>query len=190
MPRLKNKPIRIETGNTRGWQVRFYYQEEGETKYHSKLFSDGVYGGKDEAYEAAIEYRDENQETFTAEYRDREIEPYRKRDSRNNSGVPGIVFYEYEGAEGMLAHVRAHVSLHDGKVRTKTMSLSKHGSETAVKAACRFRYDGLANLHGDNNPYPSWQRLYNEIAATVGDLYELEPVEEPGSEEAMERSAA
>ena len=79
MPKLKNEPIRIETGNTRGWQVRFYYQKNGETKYHSKLFSDGVYGGKDEAYDAAIEYRDENQDTFTADYRDREIEPYRKR---------------------------------------------------------------------------------------------------------------
>lgn len=178
MPKLKNEPIRIETGNTRGWQVRFYYQnEEGETKYHSKLFSDGVYGGEEEAYDAAIEYRDENQDEFTKGYRDREIEPYRKRDKRNNSGVPGIMFYKYNGKRGTLNHVRAHVPSEDGHIRTKTLSMAKHGSEEAVKKVCRFRYEGLKELHGDENPYPSWQRLYNEIVDTVGDKYGLEPVD-------------
>ena len=179
MPKLKNKPIRIETGYTRGWQVRFYYKQDGQTKYHSKLFSDGVYGGEKDALDAAISYRDENQDSFTVGYRNREIEPYRRRDDRNNSGVPGVVFYEYDGVKQPRIHVRAHVCKKDGKVCTKTLSLGKHGNESAVQQVCRYRYDGLAELHGEANPYPSWQRLYNEIVRTVGDRYELVEVDEP-----------
>jgi hypothetical protein len=181
MPKLKNEPIRIETHNTRGWQVRFYYQEDGKTKYHSKLFSDGVFGSKKEALRAALKYRDDNQDVFTRDYRNREIEPYRKRDKRNNSGVPGIMFYEFDGADGSLVHVRGHVPGKDKRLITKTISLNKHGNEAAVKAICRFRYNGLKKLHGKNTPYPSWQRLYNEVVSTVGDKYDLSPVEEPGA---------
>ena len=179
MPKLKSKPIRIETGNTNGWQVRFYYRsDDGETKYHSKLFSDGVHGGKDEAYQAAIQYRDENQDAFSEGMRDREIEPYRRRDRRNNSGVPGIMFYQYDAQDGTKHHVRAHVSDGEDNLRTKTLSLAKHGSEEAVKRVCKFRYEGLAKIHGTDNPYPSWQRLYNEIVSTVGEKYGLEPLKE------------
>ena len=178
MPKLKSEPVRIVTGNTRGWQVRFYYQEDGKTKYHSKLFSDGVHGGEQAAYEAAIAYRDAHQHDFGS-CRDRDIEPYRRADRRNNSGVPGIVFYEHAGKRGPLVHVRAHVPAAEGAGQTKTLSLKKHGRVEAVQAACRFRYEGLAELHGDASPYASWQRLYNEIVATVGKRYGLTPVEEP-----------
>ncbi len=181
MPKLKNEPIRIETDDTKGWQVRFYYQEDGKTKYHSKLFSDGVHGGKRAAYKEAVKYRDEHLDTFTADYRNREIEPYRKLDQRNNSGVPGIMFYEFDGTRGALVHVRAHVPGEDGKLRTKTLSLNRHGPSSAVKKACRFRYDGLKKLHGRNNPYPSWQRLYEEIYEAVGEQYELKPLKKAKS---------
>ena len=179
MPKLKNEPIRIETGNTRGWQVRFYYQKDGKTRYHSKLFSDGVHGGKREAYRAAIAYRDAHHEEFLHAYRDYGVEPYRRRDRRNNSGVPGIMFYEHEGTDGKLVHVRAHVPSRGETLRTKTLSLNKHGAEAAVKEACRFRYQGLRKLHGKATPYESWQRLYNVVVETVGKKYGLSPVEEP-----------
>ena len=58
------------------------------------------------------------------------------------------------------------------------MSLNKHGAEAAVQEVCRFRYNGLEELHGEANPYPSWERLYNEIARTVGDEYDLQPLDE------------
>lgn len=101
MSKLKSEPVRIETGATRGWQVRFYYKSGGRTKYQSKLFSDSKCGGNDEAYEAAIRYRDEHSGALPEEYRDREIEPYRKRDRRNNSGVTGITFYKQNATSGV-----------------------------------------------------------------------------------------
>ncbi len=179
MPKLKNKPIRIETGYTRGWQVRFYYEKNGSTKYHSRLFSDGVHGSEEEAHDAAIAYRDRHHEEYAGDYRNHEIEPYRRRDKRNNSGVPGIVFYKYDGVKRPRIHVRAHICQEDGKVRTKSISLNKHGNELAVVRACKFRFDGLKKLHGDANPATSWQRLYNEIVETVGDRYDLRPAQEP-----------
>lgn len=182
MPKLKSNPIRIETGNTKGWQVRFYYREGGKTRYHSKLFSDGLHGGKRTAYRAAIAYRDAHHEAFLNAYRSYEIEPYRRRDRRNNSGVPGIMFYEHEGTSGPLVHVRAHVPGTGGRLRTKTLSLAKHGAEMAVKEACKFRYKGLRKLHGASTPYASWQRLYNAIVEAVGERYGLQPVEEPEME--------
>ncbi|PSQ89285.1 MAG: hypothetical protein BRD45_03745 [Bacteroidetes bacterium QS_8_64_10] len=179
MPQLKNEPVRIETGTTRGWQVRFYYQnEDGETKYHSKLFSDGVHGGRQEAWDAAIEYRDDNIEDFLKEYRDSEIEPYRRREKRNNSGVPGVMFYERENKHGeTYYHVRAHVVGEADTTRMQTLSTLEHGNEGAVKKACQFRYEGLSEIHGENNPYPSWERLYNEIVDTVGEKYDLDAIE-------------
>lgn len=179
MPKLKSEPVRIDSPSTHGWQVRFYYQEDDKVKYHSKLFSDGVYGSKAKAYKAAIAYRDKVYPRYANAYRDRSLEPYRRADRRNNSGVPGIMFYAYTGKRGARMHVRGHIQDKDNRLLTKTLSLHKHGARAAVKAVCRFRYNGLRKLHGRTNPYPSWQRLYNEVVAHVGEAYNLKPIKEP-----------
>ncbi|MEM6645862.1 MAG: hypothetical protein AAF730_06385 [Bacteroidota bacterium] len=179
MPKLKSEPIRIESKSTHGWQVRFYYRLEGQVKYRSKLFSDGIHGGRDEAYAAAIAYRDAEYPRYANEYRDRAIEPYRRRDRRNNSGVPGIMFYEHEGKRGMNVHVRGHIPGEGNQLITKTLSLTKHGHKGAVREICKFRFEGLKRLHGRNNPYPSWQHLYNEIVDHVGAEYGLSRIKEP-----------
>lgn len=49
---------RFEHGRTLGFCVRIYRTEKGERRCHSKLFSDGVWGGKRKALAAAKAWRD------------------------------------------------------------------------------------------------------------------------------------
>ena len=48
--------VRIDAGKTHGWQVRYNGSHETSTSYSSKLFSDGVHGGKRKARKLAVEF--------------------------------------------------------------------------------------------------------------------------------------
>jgi len=48
--------VRIETGNTRAWQVRYNLAEVATREYHSKAFYDSRCGGRKKARKAAEEY--------------------------------------------------------------------------------------------------------------------------------------
>jgi hypothetical protein len=48
--------VRIDAGNTHGWQVRINSANDGSTRYASKLFSDSVHGGKRKARKLAEDF--------------------------------------------------------------------------------------------------------------------------------------
>ncbi len=76
---------RIESGSTKGWFVRVY--RDGKC-VHSKLFSDGKYGGRLDARIKAIEYRDEMEKQFAPD--DQRIRFRRKPQANNSTGVNGV----------------------------------------------------------------------------------------------------
>jgi hypothetical protein len=57
---------RCDYGRTHGWWVRFQRLLEGKKKVHSKLFSDGVCGGRGKALKAAQAWRDEQERLVPA----------------------------------------------------------------------------------------------------------------------------
>lgn len=74
---------RIDSYKAVGWYVRIYYEDHTL----SKFFSDGKYGGKAEALQKAVEYRDEQMRLNPPP----EKLPFRvKPIKRNTSGVSGI----------------------------------------------------------------------------------------------------
>lgn len=75
---------RIDSKHTHGWFVRI--SREGHI--HSKMFSDGPHGGKQEALEAAIHYRDEYEREHP---RRPEVSRIRQKlPSNNTTGVLGV----------------------------------------------------------------------------------------------------
>ena len=75
---------RIDSRSTHGWFVRAF--RNGRT--HSKVFSDGVHGGRQIALEKAAKYRDEYEREHPPEYAATRI---RRRPQKNNtSGVVGV----------------------------------------------------------------------------------------------------
>ena len=88
---------RLDYQKTHGWWVRI----RRKSNPSSKLFSDGVYGGRDEALKAAKAWRDEKlssapkQTTRTTESTSKSIK----------TGVPGLCVSFIEGASNNLAHL-------------------------------------------------------------------------------------
>lgn len=75
---------RIDSRNTHGWFVRVY--RDGHI--HSKMFSDGLHGGRQEALEASVRYHREYESKHPRSYISTRI---RQRPQKNNtSGVVGV----------------------------------------------------------------------------------------------------
>ena len=83
LPKERNV-FRLDTMDTHGWQVRF--RREGSLSYKSKFFNDKAYRRPEDAYEAAIFWRDEVEGTLPPAS-DGSAE---SADVRSRSGVPGI----------------------------------------------------------------------------------------------------
>ena len=83
---------------THGWQVR----GPGKRGYHSKLFSDRKYGGRNEALEAAREYLKEVEEKYPPQKAEGVVlrdEPL----SNNQSGILGVYrSHQYHSKTGEL----------------------------------------------------------------------------------------
>ncbi len=82
---------RIDSKNTHGWYVRVY---ANGGVFCSKLFSDRIYGSKEDALTAAKKYRDHNQEVadkYKREGRNPHRKPlYSKAPRNNTTGQVGV----------------------------------------------------------------------------------------------------
>ncbi len=118
---------RLDYGKAIGWWVRI----RRKSNPCSKLFSDNIYGGKDEALEAAIVWRDEQLVNApklnlrTAESRSKKIK----------TGVPGLSVSIADGARGKLIHLQVSVSRF-GKRTNHRYSVSKWGLRAALWKSC------------------------------------------------------
>lgn len=133
---MKIKGIsRIDSNHTHGWFVRVF--RDGKT--HSKLFSDGVHGGRDKALEVAQKYKEEYehkhpQSPVATRLR---LKPLRN----NTSGVVGVSDTHDKSKTGEIQPCFS-VSWCPTKnvTRCKKFHYHRYGSrEAAFQAAVEFR---------------------------------------------------
>lgn len=126
---------RMDHGNTHGWWVRVYKDSK---PVESKLFSDGVHGGKLKAKKKAQAHRD-------AVVRKHRIVPVHLRktrehsvDKRSTSGVVGVTLSRAEKAGSLRVHWSARF-MEKGRQRNVSFSVRKYGYEGAFRRALKAR---------------------------------------------------
>ena len=118
---------RLDHQKTHGWWVRI----RRKSNPCSKLFSDGVYGCKQKALEAAIQWRDEKL-TVSPKQFSRTIES----SSKNvKTGVPGLCLSLIPGVHSCLAHLQVSVQ-RNGKRTSTRYSINKWGLRAALWKSC------------------------------------------------------
>jgi hypothetical protein len=136
---------RIDSGSTHGWFVRVY--REGET--HSKMFSDGKYGGKRAAQKAAREYREDYERLHPRRYDATRI---RLKPQRNNTtGIVGVSETHKRQRNGKEVPCFS-ISWRPRRKVVRTKCFYHHhfdSREAALEAAAEFRRQKeIEILHG------------------------------------------
>ena len=116
-----------ESKCSHGWYVRVRFQ--GETK--SKFFSDKKYGGREKALALAVEWRNNTEKKIGKIRTDKHLVTV----SNSGTGVVGVrLNEEYNRYE--VSWVNA-----EGKQGKTSISIRKHGKETAFIKACSIRHE-------------------------------------------------
>ena len=129
---------------THGWQVRVHLGVP--RKYHSKLFSDNVYGSKGKALVEAEEYL----KKFLAEHPEAVVKPNNKPYHKgklmghNKSGITGVYYTKYRhrwDKERTVSYWCAFIpGGPNGQPRWhKKFNVDRYGKEEAKRLAIEFR---------------------------------------------------
>lgn len=131
--------IRLDYAKTRGWNVRFFLKGR-KGFFKTKLFSDGKFGGKEEALIAAKAWRDEQEvELKIHRYKRTDAPKAQIVNARNRSLATGI-YLQYRKKDGQDHYANWEmVTMINGSVVTKTFSISRHGYQGAWKKALASR---------------------------------------------------
>lgn len=128
---------------THGWQVR----GSGKRNYHSKLFSDGQYGGPEKALIAAKTYLQSYAETQPAQ-RIPANKPYHQGRilSNNTSGITGVYYTEYAhrwDKERLVGYWGAFIPKGPEGQRGwhKKFNIERFGYDEARRLAIEFRQE-------------------------------------------------
>ncbi len=126
---------RIDSNSTHGWFVRVY--RNGQT--HSKMFSDGVYNGREKALKTAQKYKAEYERKHRPSFASTRLRAGPQKN--NTSGVVGVseTFNRSRNGDKLPCF---NVSWRPIKnvSRTKSFYISHYGSrDAALKAAVKFR---------------------------------------------------
>jgi hypothetical protein len=144
---------RMDHGNTHGWWVRVYKDSK---PVESKLFSDGVHGGKEKAKRMAQGHRDEIVQKH-------KIVPVHMRkthehsvDRRSSSGMVGVTLSVADKAGSLRVHWSARF-MEKGRQRNVSFSVRKYGYEGAYRKALKTRCDAIGTSlpRGLTPPKPS-----------------------------------
>lgn len=140
----KNKLItRIDHRNTHGWNVRIV--KDGTT--HSRLFSDGVHGGKRKALIAARSYRDaRHMKLFRRPVSERR--EIRQRNARNSTGVVGVALSVRRRASGTYEYYVATWCPRKGHQARRAFSVNIYGRREAFRRARAFREQKVKEILG------------------------------------------
>ncbi len=130
---------RMDHGNTHGWWVRVYKDSK---PVESKLFSDGVHGGKLKAKKLAQEHRD-------LVVKKHKVIPVHLRktrehsvDKRSTSGIVGVTLSVVEKAGSLRVHWSARF-MDKGRQRNVSFSVRKYGYEGAFRNALKMRCEAI-----------------------------------------------
>lgn len=134
---------RMDHGNTHGWWVRVYKDSK---PVESKLFSDGVHGGKEKAKKEAQTHRD----NVVKKYKIIPVHMRKTRehsvDRRSTSGMVGVTLSVADKAGNLRVHWSARF-MDKGRQRNVSFSVRKYGYEGAFRKAMKVRCDAInANL--------------------------------------------
>lgn len=147
---------------THGWQVRIRRQG----KQHTKFFSDEKSGGRDEALQKALGYRDE----LLAELPDPDDPVARSAEVRSKTGVVGLNFsMKDDGSGRQKPYVQLSWLTDEGKRKSASYSVEKWGLRRALWNAC-------TRLHREKDdptmeePHVLFQRAYNRILLQEGEV--------------------
>lgn len=160
---------RMDYGNTHGWFVRVYR----DGKVHSKLFSDGVHGGKEAALKAARKYRNDYEKTHPRSlWQGR----FRVKPPRNNkTGIVGVSETYHRWRNGTVMPCFSVSWCPRVRVpRTKKIYLHHYGSrEEALLAAAAYRKERELEMLADvkaKTPRPKTrpQRAKSEVDSSAG----------------------
>ena len=126
---------RIETKKHCAWYVRIYY----EGAYVRKTFSDTVYGGKENAFREALQWRDEMEKRMGKPRTERSVRKKTVVDDR----VVGIHRRHLRDVKRGRIYFRDVYEVtwcpEPGKVARTTVSVTKHGEEEAFRMARAIR---------------------------------------------------
>lgn len=148
--------VRIDGTCTHGWQVRVYKKNE---KYHSKLFSDGVWGGKHKAQAAAKQYKEKCLKKVPARERGR-LERSRRY---GRAWGRGILYIQRQRNGGCIE--KAWIGwYYDSEYLCQVkrqFSCRIHGYRKAKELAEHFRKTGIAKVakFGKADERPRSQRI-------------------------------
>ena len=135
-----------ESRNTFGWYVRVMFNG----KQVSKFFSDKVYGGRKEALEAAVEYRDQAEKKLGRPRTDRQVIA---RQTRNTSGIVGVQLRTKSvrtktGERVVNKYYVVTWNPEPGRVKTIFVPVEKYGERGALLKACSIRREKEKQMYG------------------------------------------
>lgn len=144
---------RMDHGNTHGWWVRVYKDSK---PVESKLFSDGVHGGKEKAKKKSQEHRDK----VVSKYKIVPVSMRKTRehsvDRRSTSGMVGVTLSVADKSGNLRVHWSARF-MEKGRQRNVSFSVRKYGYEGAFRKALKVRCDAIERTipRGLKPPAPS-----------------------------------
>ncbi len=128
--------VEIPAAGSYGWQVRM--QRNGSKT--SRFFSDRTYGGTNNAYAAALDWRD----ATLAEWQKREQARTCAVSPRNASGVVGVSRIRVRSSRGMEYEFwQATWCPMPGVRKTARFSILRHGDTVAYQLAIEARLRGV-----------------------------------------------
>jgi hypothetical protein len=144
--------IDIPHRNTHGWQVRVSRQNQR----HTKFFSDSLFAGRDGAYTAAEQYRDQLIDELPEPLSGAQI----AAQVRSTSGVPGIRLSFSDG----IPRIEADLLTPAGVRRVRSFSVRKWGLRKALWKACVWKAEATASTP---TPLQYTQQIYETAYKTI-----------------------
>jgi len=175
---------RIDHNNTHGFQVRVVRRG----REHSKMFSDGVHGGREQALERAKEY----EAKLIAE-----LPPLRRERLRpqanNSSGIVGVTrtyFQHHKGVPGGSYYWQTtFIDPERGRPRNIKFSVNKYGEEEARERAilCRLAKDNVFTKTGRRKKKYKDLQVKSVIVRKKGQLIRKGQVTVPAEREDLSK---
>ncbi len=160
--------IDVPAKKMHGWYVRVWYKG----KMHSRFFNDKFYNGKEEALNAAIEYRDQVEAAIGKPRTDRVVVTH---SPRNQTGVIGVnrvkkqtgAYVPYTAVPNYSEVYEITWTERPNVIRRTTVSINKYGEDKAFRRACAIRWQKEREIYGQ--PVQEFPFSDEELAAALDD---------------------
>jgi hypothetical protein len=132
--------------NTHGWYVRVHFNNKKRVKF----FSDKTHGGKEQALEQAVLYRNEAEKELDKPRTNRLVIA---RNPRNRSGITGVLrktkVVRTDAGERLIRNVYEITwSPEPGRMKRTWVSIDEYGEEAAFRKACAIRREKEKEMYG------------------------------------------